>query len=230
MIVLPILTTSFIKGDGRLLFELRGQRVKIKTLISWYFWKVAFLSNFLLFIFLSQDPAPAQESYIAIVPISNKNELMGVIRLKEEIIRVAQDEKLFPSVGRDLPPSWVKLEEAIKQRQRGDGKHFMSFEDFENFAKERSGLQGRPLLSAVQYFDNIGELKYYKKIPSLDINVFLNLEWLVKLMKLLFRHDHEQSLEYSSKYIEFDILDREAFTELTENLSVDALLSLKLLR
>ena len=170
-----------------------------------------------------------QGSYIAMVPVSNMHELIGMIQLQKEILRVSEDQHLFPSVGRDLSKPWMDLEMAFKDHRGTDKPHCMSYEEFEEFAVEHSGLQGPNLLSAIQYFDQIGELKYYRGIPSLHYNVFLDLEWLAKLMKLLFRHDHETALQHKNEYLA-EGLDKDTFQEHTEKLRKDAELSLKLLR
>ena len=59
------------------------------------------------------------------VPVSNISELTGIMALQDEIIRIAKDGNLFPSVGRDLPEDWIKLEKALKKCKENDQVHFM---------------------------------------------------------------------------------------------------------
>lgn len=54
------------------------------------------------------------------VPVSNVSELTGIVALQKEIIRIAENRELFPSVGRDLPEEWVKLEMALRRCKERD--------------------------------------------------------------------------------------------------------------
>lgn len=54
------------------------------------------------------------------VPVSNVSELTGIVALQKEIIRIAENRELFPSVGRDLPEEWVKLEMALRRCKEHD--------------------------------------------------------------------------------------------------------------
>lgn len=168
-------------------------------------------------------------SYIAMVPVSNVSELTGIVALQKEIIRIAENRELFPSVGRDLPEEWVKLEMALRRCKERDQVRCMSYADFEEFAKEHTGLSGRGLHSAVTYLDSIGELHYYNDIPSLYNNVFIDLQWLAKLVKRLFRHDLQETLSFDESFQRFGMI-RGFFDELKTKLLQEALLSKALLR
>ena len=174
-------------------------------------------------------PEPSKDSYIAVVPVSNISELTGIVALQDEIIRIAQDGHLFPSVGRDLPEEWVKLEKALKECRGKQHIHCMPFEDFEKFAKDHTSLSQMGVRSAVTYLDSIGELRYYSNIPSLHFNVFIDLRWLAKLAKSLFRHDLEKTLQYKESFLQFGVM-RGYFDSLKEKLLKDAVLSQGLLR
>ena len=105
----------------------------------------------------------------------------------------------------------------------------MSYEDFEKFAREHTGLSKMGLRSAVTYLDSIGELRYYKDIPSLHKNVFIDLRWLAKLVKCLFRHDLQETLNFDESFQRFGMI-RGYFNELKKNLIQEARLSKALLR
>lgn len=180
-----------------------------------------------------QEPPPTEPvcntSYIAMVPVSNVSELTGINALQDEIIRIAEDRELFPSVGRDLPEEWVKLEVALRKIRENDQVRCMSYEDFEKFAREHTGLSKMGLRSAVTYLDSIGELHYYKDIPSLHKNVFIDLRWLAKLVKCLFRHDLQETLNFDESFQRFGMI-RGYFDELKKKLIQEAKLSKALLR
>ena len=163
------------------------------------------------------------------VPVSNIHELTGIIALQDEVIRIAKDVQLFPSVGRDLPEEWIKLEKALKESREKHQVHCMPFEEFENFAKQHTNLSQMGVRSAVTYLDSIGELRYYSNIPSLHYNVFIDLRWLAKLVKCLFRHNLETTLQYDENFQKFGVI-LGFFDQLKERLLEEAVLSQALLR
>ena len=163
------------------------------------------------------------------VPVSNISELTGIVVLQDEIIRIAEDKHLFPSVGRVLPGEWIKLEKELKECRERTQVHCMPYEDFEKFAKEHTGLSQMGVRSAVTYLDSIGELRYYSDTPSLHFNVFIDLRWLSKLVKSLFRHDLVKTLQYKESFDRFGVM-RGYFNPLKEKLLKEAVLSQGLLR
>ena len=105
----------------------------------------------------------------------------------------------------------------------------MPYEDFEKFGKQHTGLSQIGLRSAVTYLDSIGELHYYSDIPSLHYNVFIDLRWLAKLAKCLFRLDLQETLNFDENFQRFGVI-RGYFDELKKNLLKEAVLSQALLR
>lgn len=174
------------------------------------------------------DQLSDNESYIAMVPVSSIGELTGMKELQDEIIRVANDSQLFPSVGRDLPEDWITLEKALKNLRVKNQVRCMSFNEFESFTKEHTSLSPLGTRSALSYLDSIGELRYYKSIPS-DYDVFIDLKWLAKLVKCLFRHDLEATLKFDEVYFKYNVIGGN-FENLKTKLLKEALLSESLLR
>ena len=162
------------------------------------------------------------------VPVSSIRELTGVKELQDEIIRVAEDCQLFPSVGRDLPEKWITLEKEIKKRREQDHVRCMPYTEFETLAANCTGLSAMGVKSAITYLDSIGELKYYNSIPS-AYNVFIDLRWLAKLVKCLFRHDLEKTLVFDGTYLKYGVIGGN-FENLKKKLLERALLSPHLLR
>ncbi|XP_048576951.1 malignant fibrous histiocytoma-amplified sequence 1 homolog isoform X2 [Nematostella vectensis] len=173
-----------------------------------------------------------KSGWLGMVAVSNMHELEGMMQLRQEIIRASKDMSLFPSVGRDLPESWVKLELAIKEFRssvKAPNVPCMTVGQFNKFALDKSGLSGIGLLSALHYFESVGELKYYSGMPPAEFCVFLDLPWLGKLVKLLFRHDYEENLMFSDSYFKFD-MEKIMFDHSVTKLKRDGVLSLQLLR
>ena len=159
------------------------------------------------------------------VPVSNIRELVGMNALHTEIIRVANDHQLFPSVGRVLPPDWITLEKALKKYR--EEVHCMSFKDFEAFAKKCTNLSPQGIKAALLYLDSIGQVRYYEGTPS-EYDVFIDLKWLGKLAKCLFRHDLEHTLKFDERYGKY-VLEGN-FGNLKKKLLQEAILSESLLR
>ena len=162
------------------------------------------------------------------VPVSSIRELTGIMSLQDEIIRVAKDGQLFPSVGRDLPEDWVKLEKAVKKHRKENHVRCMSYEEFEIFAKGCTNLSPIGVKSAIMYLDSIGELRYYSNIPS-HYSVFIDLRWLAKLVKCLFRHDLEKALKFDENYLKYGVIHG-YFEDIKKKLLEEAVLSQALLR
>ncbi|XP_031556682.1 malignant fibrous histiocytoma-amplified sequence 1 homolog isoform X2 [Actinia tenebrosa] len=171
---------------------------------------------------------------ITVVPVSSKEELHGVIPLKEEIKRIARVNDLFPSIGRDLPQSWVVLEEAIKKYRKDimfPNIPCMTLEDFQNFALSKANLSGIQVLAVLKYLDSVGEIKFYGEIGTDQYSVFLDLQWLCQIVKCLFRHDILEGvgLKYKEEYEEFD-MEEIKFDQHVEDLIDNGVLSEILLR
>lgn len=171
-----------------------------------------------------------KETFIAMVPISNKEGLMGLMNLRHEIIHTAEDKQLFPLVGVILPEKWLKLEGAIISYRQNLQFPCVTYEEFADFAERQCSLGRLALRGAIKYLDTIGRLKYFGEIPDLKLNVALDQKWLAKLMKLLFRHDYESYLQYRTEYFDKFFVDEDAFLRDTIRLKSSAVLSLDLLR
>lgn len=68
---------------------------------------------------------------------------------------------LFPCIGRDLPPSWVALEEAIKKYRQDivpPNVPCMTLKDFQKFALSEAQLLGIQVWSLLKYLDSVGEV------------------------------------------------------------------------
>ena len=180
---------------------------------------------------MQEEACPTQDnvkSYIAMVPVSNKGELTGVKVLEEEILRVANDCQLFPSVGKNLPEDWIKLEKALRKVREENKVRCMSYEEFEAFAKGCTNLSSGGIHSALSYLDAIGELRYFSNISS-HYKVFIDFRWLAKLTSCLFRHDLETKLQHNDNFLRYGVFVA-YFNELKEKLLKEAVLSQDLLR
>ena len=124
----------------------------------------------------------------------------------------------------------MKLEKEISSYRQNLLFPCVTYRQFAEFAGKQCSLMRRALLGAIRYWDTIGRLKYYDEIPDLKLNVVLDLKWLAKLMKLLFRHDHESNLHYRTEYFERFGIDENGFSNDTAKLKQCAVLSFNLLR
>ena len=70
---------------------------------------------------------------------------------------------------------------------------------------EKCGLNNEMFLSALLYLNAIGSVAFFSYVEKASHLVFIDHEWLINLLRLLFRHDHQQNLVFKD--------DRDIFCE-----------------
>ncbi len=97
-----------------------------------------------------------------VTPVSNTT-LEGMVRLRQELVRVARNKKLSPNIDENLPESWANIAKQItKCRKTGDVPCLSMAELQEVLKKEGIDVSECELRSCVSYLDAIGELQYFK--------------------------------------------------------------------
>lgn len=162
------------------------------------------------------------------VPVSNKEGLIGLINLRCAIIHAAENKELFQLLCET--EKWLELEQKIIQYRQKIKFPCVTYEEFANFAEKQCQIGGLALTGAIKYLDSIGQLKYYGQIPVLNLNVALDLKWLAMMMKLLFRHDLKSNFQYKMEYFDKFSVDEDGFNHEKIRLFSKAVLSLQLLR
>ena len=134
------------------------------------------------------------------IPVSNIGSLEGMQDLRKEIIRIANDERLCPSLARDLPESWIQLEQFCHSKRRSDSTASLVMNKRQLLVESGVNLSMDELRSALLYLDLIGQALYFDFLPSLSHLIFLNPMWLMNLMKKVFRPDHVTTLLYKKEF------------------------------
>ena len=137
------------------------------------------------------------------IPVCSKETLKGIDILQNKILQIASNVTLCPIVNKEVPESWIGLEEElIELKNHGMFPFFKKTLLFSRTA-EKHGLSNEMFDSALLYLNAIGSIAYFDCVQGASHLVFINLEWLTRLLQLLFRHDHQQSLIFSNQYAIF---------------------------
>lgn len=136
-----------------------------------------------------------------VLPVSNVGSLEGMIHLRKELVRIARNKDLFPTVDTQLPESWVKVESTMKDLRKSMAVPCVSVTEFLELLNERNvDISHSELDSCLVYLHAIGELLYFKDIPGLLKKIVLNPYWLGSVLRCVFRHDLEEKLIYREAY------------------------------
>ena len=186
----------------------------------------------MLFSFQTEEePGPGFDNeYLVMSPVCCKNELEGVLRLRNEILRITENRYLCPIVDRKLPESWITLEEKLMALKNSLDIPLVSIDVLTEIASEACNLTPEMIGSALRYFNAIGSIAYFKRVQKAEHLVFLNPEWLIQLLQKLFRHGHEDSLIYHEDFMTKLNLTEDEFEQDKEQLLTRGHLSRTLLR
>ena len=176
----------------------------------------------------------------AVSCISN---LEGIGSVRKTILSVADDKMPGLSINIVIPKSWIDFEKELKDIKKTlTEKKPASWEE----KPERSKI---PVLcvdklneiadkyqlkdvteTVLNYLHDIGSILHFKLVEKSKHLVFLDPEWLFKLLKLLFRHDHEKQLKFKDAFSDKLQYSKDTFDKDREQLLEHGLLSDQLLR
>lgn len=149
---------------------------------------------------------PGNNLSMNVLPVSNVGSLQGMISLRKELVRIARNKTLSPTVDAELPESWVKLEITMKELRKNIDVPCVSVAEFVELLKQNnSDLPRAELESCLTYLNAIGEMAYFKDISGLERNVVLNPNWLGSVLTKIFRHDLAETLQYKDGYRKLDL-------------------------
>ncbi|CAB3981647.1 malignant fibrous histiocytoma-amplified sequence 1 homolog [Paramuricea clavata] len=100
-----------------------------------------------------------------VTPVSNTSLELGMVSLRQELVRIARNKNLSPNIDINLPESWVNIEQAIKKCRKNGKIPCLSIAELQEVLKEQGiDVSECELHSCVSYLDAIGELQYFKGI------------------------------------------------------------------
>ena len=93
---------------------------------------------------------------------------------------------------------------------------FIKLDVLFDLTTEECDLDKKMFHSALLYLDAIGSVAYFSYVERASHLIFIDHEWLINLLRLLFRHDHQQNLHFKDDrdiFFEQFEQDKELFIE-----------------
>lgn len=146
---------------------------------------------------------------------SKKND--GFSELVAAVKSIATNKSVYEHVLQRIPSLWDQVENYVEERGRSASFPFLTWKDYEKEVVERFGMK-RILTQITQHLHNIGKLLWFSESRGLKEFVFLKPEWLLEVLKAIYRHDLLEAQfspdEYGFKLVglganKFDRLKRE---------------------
>uniref|UniRef100_A0A4W3I3B4 Multifunctional ROCO family signaling regulator 1 n=1 Tax=Callorhinchus milii TaxID=7868 RepID=A0A4W3I3B4_CALMI len=119
-----------------------------------------------------------------VIPVSCQGQYLGIQRLKEKLLSIAEHREIFPNLHRVLPKSWQRLEELHFKPQ----ELWLSWWDSARLGLQ-AGLTEDRLQSALSYLHESGKLLYFEDSLTLKEYVFHNLTKLIDILNIFFQRD-----------------------------------------
>jgi hypothetical protein len=69
----------------------------------------------------------------------------------------------------------------------------------------RCGLSKDEVLSVLPYLHQVNSILHFSSYPSLHYTVFGQVSFVIDILKVIFHHDHESSLQYDIKFLQHPI-------------------------
>ncbi|KAI8518177.1 hypothetical protein Bbelb_041940 [Branchiostoma belcheri] len=164
--------------------------------------------------------------------VSSSDELEGIAQLKETILSLATDQKLFPHVRSSIPKSWTLLLDLFESarannRNNAEASLCLPFDRVREMGKTVS-LSGENLTSALVYLHETGRVLYFKDSPSLQKYVFHSPTALIRVLRAVQHHDVAQL--FDPAHSGFDYLSNSRLQKARENLDKHGLVRTKELK
>ena len=136
---------------------------------------------------------------INIIPVSNNQDFSGMESLKYEIIKIIGNAKLCPNIVREIPKTWIDLENycLLLSTELKQCPVISSQELFEKFRFIHSKDEFH---TALTYIDSIGPILYFHTIGKMKDLVFLDPLWLLKLLKAIFVNNPNEQFKYDIRF------------------------------
>ena len=114
----------------------------------------------------------------------------GAMELRAHIVATALDKELLPHVGEERPAQWVEVEALARQR----GVPRMARAELLRMAAAH-GIDEVTVDDALWYWHEVGLLIYYRTVPQLRAEIFVDTNWLLKLVNGLVEQAHKKTFD-----------------------------------
>ncbi|XP_052269021.1 malignant fibrous histiocytoma-amplified sequence 1 homolog isoform X2 [Dreissena polymorpha] len=128
--------------------------------------------------------------------VSNHEGLYGVRNLIESLELMVIDNKLFPNAQRSIPDKWQHFKISLKRHKT----YSVTWKKVETSGKELE-MKVEEIQECLQYLHDVGEILWYRDVPSLAKMVFHKPRILIQLLMSMFRHDMENFLNFEDNKV-----------------------------
>ncbi|XP_043575851.1 malignant fibrous histiocytoma-amplified sequence 1 homolog isoform X1 [Chiloscyllium plagiosum] len=160
-----------------------------------------------------------------VITVSCQGDHVGITRLKEKLLSVAEHREIFPNLHRVLPKSWQRLEELHYKPQ----ELWLSWWDSARLGLQ-AGLTEDRLQSALSYLHESGKLLYFEDSLTLKECVFHNLTKLIDILNVFFQRDASVLLQKLLADANIDELRATQLHHYVEGFLLHGLLPLHIIR
>jgi GTPase SAR1 family protein len=135
----------------------------------------------------------------------------GVAELRARLVAVALDKELLPHVGEERPAQWMQVEALARQ---GGSPRIGRAELLRRAAA--AGVDEATVADALWFWHEVGMLIHYRHIPQLSSEVFVDTNWILKLVNGLIEQAHRKTFDAPelSKMIKTGVLQHRLLARL----------------
>ena len=147
---------------------------------------------------------PADDDQV-LYPVNNttagdgKNEDLVIKQLRKKVESFMDDQVKANTMNNQLPIRWMILELELQQLQRTSNVNYITYQHYKKISIEIASMMEEEVEESLQYFDFLGVLLRFKKVPNLCNYVFINHQWLFDKLALIMHlspedvefHDHK---------------------------------------
>ena len=202
--------------------------------------------------FLSHQNVEIREEVLFVSSLT----LEGLDQLYKRLEEVTSTATLLPTLEAEVPETWLAFEDrlhysaqvalGIKEKPSpiifafpSAHKNLVvnysspipvwSMESVTSYG-ERCGLGKDEAQFVLPYLHQVSSVLYFPQYPSLRLTVFGLVSFVVDVLKTIFRHDHERSLQYDMRFCQHpNAVSHDKFQEMKSDLVHNACLAIPML-
>jgi Ran GTPase-activating protein (RanGAP) involved in mRNA processing and transport/GTPase SAR1 family protein len=119
----------------------------------------------------------------------------GAAELCDRLVATVLDKALFPHVGQELPCAWMTIDSLAHDC---DGAPFTLREELQRRAIAEGVDDASSFRQALWFWHEVGSLIHYRDVPQLSEYVFVDVNWILKLVSGLVEQAHKKTFEGES--------------------------------
>ena len=202
-----------------------------------------------LYSFLSHQNVEIREEVLFVSSLT----LEGLDQLYKRLEEVTSTATLLPTLEAEVPETWLAFEErlhysaqvalGIKEKPKTDFTEddrclvvnysspipVWSVKSVTSYG-ERCGLGKDEAQFVLPYLHQVSSVLYFPRYPSLRLTVFGLVSFVVDVLKAIFHHDHDRSLQYDMRFCQHpNAVSHDKFEEMKSYLVHNACLAMPML-